>query len=75
MDWLNVGLGAAAILYALYTAVLRQRSPGSFGKLDRMKETWGETAGHVVHFISYTLIPFGFGAIALYAGINGRSIF
>jgi hypothetical protein len=63
---LNLWLGIAAVAYGLYTLYLRSRSPDKFGKLEAMKQQWGDRAGTIAHVIGYTVLPiiFGLGLIA-----------
>lgn len=75
MDVLTVGIGAAAILYALYTLYLRTQQSAKFGKLKAMKERFGDTAGGIIHFVAYSLVPLVFGVVTLLAGLRGQSFF
>lgn len=62
----NVILGILALAYGLSTLYLRifKQSKG-LGKLDRMKEAYGEKLGKAIHIISYTVLPLLIGVTAL----------
>ncbi len=75
MDIVTVGIGIAALAYGGYTLYARRSNPGTFGKLEAMKKTWGPKVGQVVHFISYTVVPIIFGIVAIITGLRGVSIF
>jgi len=71
----TVLIGAAAILFGIYTAWARIARPQQFAKLEAMKKSLGPTAGNVVHLIAYTLVPIGVGVVFVLTGLQGRSIF
>ncbi len=75
MDLPTVLIGAAAILFGVYTAWARVAKPQQFAKLNAMKKAWGPTAGNVVHLIAYTIVPIAVGIVFLLSGLQGRSIF
>lgn len=75
MDPLTVGIGALAIGYGLYTAWARKTKPGQFSKLEAMKRAYGDTAGMAIHVVAYTVVPVVAGAVFLYQGLNGVSLF
>ena len=68
MNRVKVIMGAFAILYGIYTAYIRATNPSKFGKLQAMKETWGEKTGTIIHTIFYTIIPLGFGIVMIAFG-------
>ena len=61
----NVVLGVLAIAYGCYTLYLRAASPDKLGKLEAMKEQWGDAAGNAVHLVAYTVAPLLVGLILL----------
>ena len=75
MNPLSIVIGAAAILYGIYTLYARIKTPEKFAKLEAMKKAYGKTAGNAIHFVSYTLIPMGVGITFIVLGILGISIF
>jgi hypothetical protein len=75
MNMPTVLIGAAAILFGVYTLWARVARPGRFAKLAAMKDRWGSTGGNVVHVIAYTVVPIVVGVVFLVTGLNGRSIF
>jgi hypothetical protein len=66
----NLILGAAALAYGLFTIYLRFTDPSKLGKLEPMKKQWGETAGTVIHWIGYTVMPLLLGAVLIFKGLN-----
>ena len=74
MDYTTVAVGLVAVGFGAYTAYLRKSKPESFGKLDAMKQFWGETAGTVLHVTAYSLFPIGFGCLLVWAGSLGISL-
>lgn len=75
MNWITIGVGVAAFLYGVYTLIMRLKAPEKFGKLEPMKQFWGEKAGPVVHFIGYTLVPMIAGIVFVVAGMKGLALF
>ncbi len=63
----NLILGGLALAFGLFTLVARFVAPNSgiFSKLEPMKERWGATAGTVLHWTSYTILPLVFGSVML----------
>jgi hypothetical protein len=75
MDLLTLGLGVILTLYGIWTLVLRTTRPEKFRKLGPMKDKWGNRAGFLLHFFSYTLLPVVIGIYLILAGLEGRSVF
>ncbi|NMQ18249.1 hypothetical protein E4P82_02980 [Candidatus Competibacter phosphatis] len=73
MNWTSIAIGAAAIGFGLFAAYARHFAPHLVSKLGHMQQQYGNTAGYVVHFVAYSLIPIVIGATALYMGFHGRS--
>ncbi len=69
-------IGILALLYGLYTIYLRVRKDSkAWGKLERMKEVYGEKAGSAIHIISYTVVPIAIGIIGIAAYCLGIKVF
>jgi hypothetical protein len=51
------------------------KNPEKFGKLNAMKEKYGEKTGVTIHTISYTVIPIVAGIIFIVVGFMGVTIF
>lgn len=68
-------IGAAAIIFGIYTTYIRATNPAKLGKLEAMKKQWGEGAGTVIHVVAYTVIPIVFGIIMIIFGIRGGALF
>lgn len=75
MNWITIGVGVAALLYGVYTLIMRFKAPEKFGKLEVMRRFWGEKAGLVIHFVGYTLVPMIVGILLVIAGIKGAALF
>lgn len=58
--------GIIALLFGLLTIYLRifKNSKG-LGKLEAMKETYGEKLGLAIHIISYTVVPIAVGIVLI----------
>lgn len=69
-------IGILALLYGLYTIYLRVRKDSkAWGKLEKMKEVYGEKAGTIIHIISYTIVPIAFGIVGIVAYCLGIKVF
>ena len=69
-------IGILALLYGLYTIYLRVRKDSkAWGKLEKMKEVYGEKAGTVIHIISYTIVPIAVGIVGIAAYCLGIKVF
>ncbi len=68
-------IGALAIAYGIFTAVMRVVKPTLFKKLEPMKQRWGEKMGNVIHFTGYVVIPVVAGVALILAGTKGASLF
>ena len=66
----NLVLGIAAIAYAIYTAVMRARKPEAFGKLEAMRQQWGQGMGTTIHVIGYTVVPFIVGVVLIASALR-----
>ena len=75
MNLMTLAIGVAAILFGVYTLVLRAKDPTKFRKLQPMQKAFGKTAGTLVHTIGYSLVPIGAGAAFVLAGLNGVALF
>ena len=69
-------IGILALLYGLYTIYLRVRKDSkAWGRLEKMKEVYGEKAGTVIHIISYTIVPIAVGIVGIVAYCLGIKVF
>ena len=75
MNSATIVIGAAAILYGIYTAYVRATNPANLGKLEAMKEQWGNGAGTVIHVVAYTVVPIIFGIVLIISGIKDGALF
>lgn len=65
MDWENIGLGGVLIAIGIACTVLRFTKPSLLAKLEPMKKTWGATAGSIMHFIAYSVLPIVAGILLI----------
>jgi hypothetical protein len=71
----TVIVGSLALLFGLVSAVLRFTHPHVFKKKEPMQHKYGPAAGNSVHVAAYTLLPIIAGAVFIYSGLRGISIF
>ena len=68
-------IGILALLYGLYTIYLRVRKDSkAWGKLEKMKEAYGEKAGTAIHIISYSIVPIAVGIVGIVAYCLGIKV-
>jgi hypothetical protein len=60
---LKLVLGLLAVAYGVYTLYVRAASPEKLGKLEAMKEQWGERGGTIAHVVAYTVLPIAVGLV------------
>lgn len=68
-NMLSLILGIFFLSLGLFTIYLRVFKNNKWlGKIERMREVYGETLGTIVHIISYTVAPIilGIGGIVAY---------
>ena len=75
MEPVTVGIGALALVYGIFSAIMRVIKPAFFSKLKPMQEKLGNTMGNLIHSFSYIIVPLVFGIIMIIAGIKGYSFF
>lgn len=75
MNTVTMILGAAVFSFGLYNAILRRTSPQKLSRLQAMKELFGDKTGNTVHLLAYSVTPLFAGAIFLFAGSQGVSLF
>jgi len=67
----TVIFGVFALLFGLYTAVIRFSNPEKLGKLAAMQKAFGKEVGTGVHIIAYTVVPIVVGCVLLFRGLGG----
>jgi len=75
MNYTTLAIGLFALLFGICTLFLRVKNPEKFGKLNAMKEKYGEKTGITIHTISYTVIPIIAGILFIIIGLKGGAIF
>lgn len=75
MNTTTIIIGTAVFLFGLYTTVLRTLRPQKLGKLAALQELFGDKTGNLVHLLIYSVLPLVAGAIFLFAGTRGVSLF
>ena len=74
VDPITVLIGASATLFGVYTLFLRFSDPSKLGKLKPMQEQFGARLGSAIHILAYSVVPLGFGVLAIVLGVQGRSL-
>ncbi len=74
MQYTTLALGAAIVLFGIYTALTSIKSPEQLIKLTYMRAKLGLKAGTIMHTIAYVVVPLVFGFFIIRAGINGVGI-
>lgn len=75
MEIKSLVIGIVAILFGLYTFVMRDKEPSQFKKYAAMKAKFGESKARVIHTLFYVAAPCIVGAVALYCSYLGISFF
>lgn len=75
MNTTTLVIGTAVFMFGLYTTILRFLRPEKLGKLDALKELFGEKTGDRIHLAVYAVLPLVAGGIFLFAGSRGISLF
>lgn len=75
MNTVTLVIGIAVFLFGLYTAIQRAVGPQKLGKLEALKELFGDKTGSRIHLVTYAVIPLVAGAIFMFAGMRGISLF
>ena len=75
MNIMAIVLGVLCIVYGVFTAVMREKLPERFGKLEAMKKKFGDKKGKVIHIVSYTVVPILAGIVFVVCGFFGISLF
>ena len=66
MDYTNLAIGIFALGFGLTTLIMRfTGKTQGIGKLEKMKQTYGEKTGNLIHFSAYTLVPIVVGIVFL----------
>lgn len=73
---LSLILSIFFLVLGLFTIYLRVFKNNKWlGKIERMKEAYGKTAGTILHIISYTVIPIALGIVGIVCYCLGIEIF
>jgi hypothetical protein len=75
MNIITLALGIICFGYGVFSIILRIKSPEKFGKLEAMKNKFGDKGGMVIHIISYSILPMLVGIVFIVLGILGISLF
>lgn len=75
MNWVTIAIGVLALGYGIYSTCVRFTSPHKFAKLQAMKQTFGDTAGTIIHTVAYSVVPVVAGIIFIIHGSRGLSLF
>lgn len=75
MNTITMVVGAAAFSFGLYNVIMRRTGPQKLSRLQAMKDLFGEKTGDLVHLLAYAVTPLVAGAVFLFAGSRGVSLF
>jgi hypothetical protein len=75
MNTTTLVIGAAVLLFGLYTCFFRYMDPHKLTKLQALKDLFGDDSGDRIHFVAYAILPLAAGAVFIFAGIKGVSLF
>lgn len=75
MNTTSMIVGAAVFSFGLYIAILRGTRPQKLSKLQALKDLFGDRTGDKIHLLAYAVMPLLTGAILLFAGTRGISLF
>lgn len=75
MNTITMVVGAAAFSFGLYNVIMRRTGPQKLSRLQAMKDLFGEKTGDTVHLLAYAVTPLVAGAVFLFAGSRGVSLF
>ena len=62
-------------LWLIHNNLRVRKDSKAWGKLEKMKEVYGEKAGTVIHIISYTIVPIAVGIAGIVAYCLGIKVF
>jgi hypothetical protein len=75
MNYTTLAIGLLALAFGVCTLIVRIMRPERFGKLNAMKEKYGEKTGIAIHTISYTVMPIIVGIVFIVVGIKEVAVF
>jgi hypothetical protein len=75
MNVITLSLGIILFGFGIFSIILRIKSPEKFGKLEAMKNKFGDEGGMLIHIIFYSVLPILAGIVFIVCGILGVSIF
>jgi hypothetical protein len=75
MNIITLALGIIFFGFGVFSIILRIKSPEKFGKLEAMKNKFGDRGGIVIHIIFYSVLPILAGIVFIVCGILGIRIF
>ncbi|WP_420473033.1 hypothetical protein [Noviherbaspirillum sp. ST9] len=75
MNTITMAVGGVALAFGLYNIALRRTAPEKLSRLQAMKDLFGEKTGDTVHLLAYAVTPLVAGAVFLFAGSRGVSLF
>jgi hypothetical protein len=71
MNYTTLAIGLFALIFGVCSLFIRVKHPEKFGKLNAMKEKYGNKIGTAIHTISYTVIPIIAGILLIIIGLKG----
>ncbi len=65
MNPVSLILGMLALFYGFMTLYLRRVQPEKLGKLEPMKQRFGEKPAYIIHMIMYSIVPIIVGILLI----------
>lgn len=75
MSIVTIAIGIVVLFFGVYMAIARKRRPQTLGKRQALQELFGEELGNRIHLGTYVVIPIFAGAMFIFSGMRGVSIF
>ncbi|NDV46695.1 hypothetical protein D0T49_06505 [Paludibacter sp. 221] len=74
IDYTFIIIGVLAIVYGIYTIVIRTKNPEKLTKLTEMKKRMGDKKAIAVHTFSYSVLPIIFGLVFIVSELIKNNI-
>jgi hypothetical protein len=71
MNIMAIVLGVLCVGYGIFTAIMREKLPERFGKLEAMKKKFGDKRGNAIHIVAYSVVPLLAGIVFAVCGFFG----
>ena len=69
MTIVKIIFGLFCVGYGIYSFSFRRNHPEKFGKLEALKQAYGDKVGNAVHIVFYSIVPILLGVFLLVTSI------